>query len=207
MPLSVGACSAFWGTECTECSRLHVTQMVPQLKHIVYVPRETLGPWFVYHSTLFLLLGISVKCSNRPIFKLHLSNTWLLSYQLRIPVITSAMFAFWIYHFRIFVRFSLFLKPSAERVLYTNFIVYCQFLLQSLYPPLSFPVLWRFHSFSVPLHFPSRQPHLRKSYFPFSPALMRCKPGEKFISGCSLDDPASGWGRGSHQLGMSLHSL
>lgn len=105
MPLSVGACSAFWGTEGTECSRLHITQMVPQLKHIVYVPRETLGPWFVYHSTLFLLLGISVKCSNRPIFKLHLSNTWLLSYQLRIPVITSAMFAFWIYHFRILVRF------------------------------------------------------------------------------------------------------
>jgi hypothetical protein len=140
----------------------------------------------------FVYFGFQWNACNRPILKLHLSDTWLLSYQLRIPVITSAMFALWIYHFRIFVPFSLFLKPSAEWVLYTNFIVYCQFLLQSLHPPLSFPVLWRFHSLSVPLHIPTLQPHLRKSYFPFSPALMRCKPGEKFISGCSLDDPASG---------------
>jgi hypothetical protein len=132
-------------------------------------------------STAFRLLWLPGNCCNRPSLKLYLSDTWLLSYQLRIPIITSAMFAFWIYHFLIFYPLSLFLKAStAEGALYANFMSIVNFYCSLLHPSHCFLSC-------------GAAPPPRKSYFPFSLALIRCKPGEKFIRGCSRGDPASGW--------------
>lgn len=60
--------------------------------------------------------------------------------------------------FIIFAYFFITKPLSRETVLYTNFIVYCQFLLQSLHPPLPFPVLWRCHSLFFFLSLCTSQP-------------------------------------------------
>jgi hypothetical protein len=83
---------------CHSWNTCHVKLLAPDLFTIVH--------HFVYFVFQWnAVTGLSSK--------LHLSDTCLWSYQLPIPVNTSAIFVFWICHFRIFAPLSLLLKPSA----------------------------------------------------------------------------------------------
>lgn len=150
-------------------------------------PYESRGPRvanrFIWWNNRqhFVYFGLG-NCCNRPSLKLYLSDTWLLSYQLGIPIIASAMFAFWIYHFPIFYTLSLFLKPLTAEGLYTpaNFMSIVNFYCRFPHPhhcSLSCGVsILSLLQLSCPL---------RGKAISLSLALIRCKPGEKFIRGCS----------------------